>query len=153
MFLYNSKFDLTAKSLVTNSVVITRVYCTHRIDEPISVSYFSMRSEYTQHLRSGTIGITTIMDSKAASQDCPEKKIAFCIPILHSYFLIYSRTYPHNRSPTPYDFHLIPELKQKIAGNKCDQGDLEFSCKSAVSQHLVYFMVCSSHKMAKCIHD
>ena len=26
-FLYNSKFDLTAKSLVTNSVVITRVLC------------------------------------------------------------------------------------------------------------------------------
>ena len=25
--LYNSKFDLTAKSLVTNSVVITRVLC------------------------------------------------------------------------------------------------------------------------------
>ena len=27
-FLHNSKFDLTAKSLVTNSVVITRVLCT-----------------------------------------------------------------------------------------------------------------------------
>ena len=27
-FLYNSKFDTTAKSLVTNSVVITRVLCT-----------------------------------------------------------------------------------------------------------------------------
>ena len=27
-FLYNSKFDLTAKSLITNSVVITRVLCT-----------------------------------------------------------------------------------------------------------------------------
>ena len=26
-FLYNSKFDLTAKSLVTNSVVITRIFC------------------------------------------------------------------------------------------------------------------------------
>ena len=26
-FLYNSKFDLTAKSLVTNTVVITRVLC------------------------------------------------------------------------------------------------------------------------------
>ena len=26
-FLYNSKFDLTARSLVTNSVVITRVFC------------------------------------------------------------------------------------------------------------------------------
>ena len=27
-FLYNSKFDFTAKSLVTNTVVITRVFCT-----------------------------------------------------------------------------------------------------------------------------
>ena len=28
-FLYNSKFDFTAKSLVTNTVVITRVLCIH----------------------------------------------------------------------------------------------------------------------------
>ena len=30
--LYNSKFDLTAKSLVSNSVVITRVICTKTCD-------------------------------------------------------------------------------------------------------------------------
>ena len=29
-FLYNSQFDLTAKSLVTNTVVITRILCNSR---------------------------------------------------------------------------------------------------------------------------
>ena len=32
-FLYNSRFDLTAKSLVTNSVVITRVLCINELVE------------------------------------------------------------------------------------------------------------------------
>ena len=31
-FLYNSKFDLTAKSLVTNSVVIMRVHCNYNCE-------------------------------------------------------------------------------------------------------------------------
>ena len=36
-FLYNSKFDLTAKLLVTNTVVITRILCTCFLDsDPVA---------------------------------------------------------------------------------------------------------------------
>ena len=38
-FLYNSKFDLTAKSLVTNSVVITRVLCNY-VTRPNLLSFY-----------------------------------------------------------------------------------------------------------------
>ena len=39
MFLYNSKFNLTAKSLVTNSVVKTRLHCTLFYQLPSSYLY------------------------------------------------------------------------------------------------------------------
>ena len=46
-FLYNSKFDFTAKSLVTDIVVITRALC-------INISYSLLAIQVTNNLCYGT---------------------------------------------------------------------------------------------------
>ena len=46
-FLYNSKFDFTAKSLVTDIVVITRALC-------ININYSLLAIQVTNNLSYGT---------------------------------------------------------------------------------------------------
>ena len=42
-FLYNSKFDFTVKSLITNTVVITRVLCTLYVGRTCGATSFAER--------------------------------------------------------------------------------------------------------------
>ena len=69
-FLYNSKFDFTAKSLVTNTVVITRVLCIYlqllrKGSFQLLVEVRALCSGYSKHSK--------IWDTSNNCHNCPNR--------------------------------------------------------------------------------